>query len=135
MEIKSVLKPEGSIMSGMAVVGLVYAIYQMHVGSVADAHVTEPNHPSLESSRKKAGYISLAVVAALTLITRDGNVLVLGSGSIVGMELTYRHAIMSNPMTQMMEEPISALYQPAAAVVPQQAQGDTSYANAYDYAG
>ncbi len=134
MEIKSVLKPEGSIASGAATAGLVYAIYQMHMGSVADCHVTDPNHPCLQSSLKKAGWISLATVAAISLITRDGNVFVLGAGTVLVMEVSYRHAVMSNPMTQMMERPIGDLYQPAAAVVPQQMQGETSYDSGVPYA-
>lgn len=132
-EIRSILKPEGSVMAGVATVGLVAAIYELNVGSIAQAHVTEPNHPSLESSRKKAGWLSFALVSALTLITRDGNVGVLGYGTIIAMELGYRHAIMSNPVHTMMEAPVSSLYQPAQNIVPPQVQGQT--AGQYAYAG
>lgn len=135
MEIKSILKPEGSIMSGLAVTGLVYAVYQMHVGTVADAHVTEPNHPSLQSSKKKAGWEAFALVAAISLITRDGNVAVLGFGSIVAMELAYQHAISANPATQMMEAPIAELYQPAQHVYPAASQGASVDAGVLSYAG
>jgi len=135
MEIKSVLKPEGSIMSGLAVTGLVYAVYQMHVGTVADAHVTEPNHPSLQSSKKKAGWEAFALVAAISLITRDGNVAVLGFGTIVAMELAYQHAISANPATQMMEAPISELYQPAKNVYSLDQQGSQTSADVLSYAG
>lgn len=120
-------------MSGLACVGLVVAIYQMHAGTVADAHVTEANHPSLQSSKKKAGYISFLTISALTLITRDGNVAVLGYTTIAAMELVYQHAISNNPVTQQMEAPVSTLYQAAQNTVPAQSQGTMS--DPYAYAG
>lgn len=122
-EIRSLLKPEGSVMGAVATMGLVFAVYEMNVGPIAQAHASDPNHPSLESSRKKAGWISLALVSALTLITKDGNIGVLGYGSIIGMEVAYRHAIMTNPDTGYMQAPVASLYQPAQAIVPQQMQG------------
>lgn len=120
---KSVLKPEGSIVSGIAVAGSVYAIYSMNVGTVVQAHASDANHGSLESSRKKAGYTSFIFVAAITLITRDANVGILGFGSIVAMETLYRHAIMVEPTTGQIQSPAETTYQPAENVVPLQNQG------------
>ena len=120
---KSVLKPEGSIVSGIAVAGSVYAIYSMNVGTVASAHASDANHGSLESSRKKAGYTSFIFVSAITLITRDANVGILGFGSIVAMETLYRHAIMVEPFTGTMQAPAETTYTPAENVVPLPDQG------------
>lgn len=120
---KSVFKPEGSVMSGIAVAGTVYAVYSMSVGPVASVAMTEPNHPSLESSRKKAGYLSFILVSALTLITRDGNVGVLGYASIIGMEVAYRHGIMADPVSGIMQPPSPSKYVPAENVVPLPVQG------------
>lgn len=127
MTIKSILKPEGSTMAGLATVGTVFAVYQLNVGSVSTAQASDANHPVLESSRKKAGYTSLALVAALSLITRDVNVFILGCGSIIGMEIVYRHGIMANPLTGKMENPrpLTSEYAPAENVVPMYAQGQT----------
>jgi len=113
MQFRSVLKPEGSIVAGLAVVGVVYATYQMDCGPVASAYATDANHPALENSRKKAGYTSLAAVSALTLITRDANVGILGFAAIVAMEIHYRHAIMVSPETGVAQIPTPAAYQPA----------------------
>jgi hypothetical protein len=113
MQIKSILKPEGSITAGIATVALVYGIYQLNLGSVNAVHATDANHPAHESSRKKAGYTSLVLVAALTLITRDGNVGTLGAGTIVFMEIDYRHAIMAHPLTGQLTPPDQSAYQPA----------------------
>jgi hypothetical protein len=126
MEIKSILKPEGSVVAGLATVAAVYGIYQLEVGSVSQAQATKPNHPANETSRKKAGYTALVLVAGLTLITRDGNVGILGAGTIVAMELSYRHAIMAHPETGRIMPPGGTVYSPPELqVVPEEASTGT----------
>lgn len=115
---KSILKPEGSVMAGVATVAAVYGIYQLNVGNTSSAAASDANHPALEASRKKAGYTALVLVSALTLITRDGNVGALGFGTIAAMELTYRQAIMAHPETGQMQAPTATAYQPAENVYP-----------------
>ena len=130
---KSVLKPEGSIVSGIAVAGSVFATYAMSVGPLAAVHMTDANHPSLETSRKKAGYTSFILVSALTLITRDGNVGVLGYGSIIAMELIYRHGIMADSVTGVMQPPSPTRYTPAENVVQLPVQGQYAADASYGY--
>ena len=127
MSFKTILKPDASTMVGLATVGTVFAVYQLNVGSVAEATVTNSNHPVMESSRKKAGYTALAIVAALTLLTKDGNIGILGAGSIIAMELAYRHGIMADPQSLKMQNPNpAAAYSPAENVVPFAYQGETA---------
>lgn len=113
-------------MVGLATVGTVFALYQLNVGNVSQAHATEANHPVLESSRKKAGYAALAVVSALTLITKDANVGILGGGTIIIMELAYRHGIMAHPESGELINPApGSAYEPASNVIPVAFQGAT----------
>jgi hypothetical protein len=133
MNWKSVLKPENSVIAGIAVAGSVLAIYSMDVGPVSQAHATESNHPALEASRKKAGYTSFLFVSALTLITKDANVGILGFGSIVAMEMHYKHAIMANPATGKMQAPSASSYQPAEPNNVVQLPSVSEDYNAYDY--
>lgn len=128
---KSMLKPEGSVMAGIAVAGTVYAIYNLNAGSVAQVHMTEANHPALEASRKKAGYTAFVLVSALLLITRDGNVGTLGYASIIAMEVAYRHGIMVDPASGIMQAVSPNKYMPAENVVPLPTQGQaaTDYAD------
>lgn len=105
MEIKSVLTPEGSIVAGMATVGLVYALYQIDAGSVSTVHASDASHPANMSSIKKAGYTSFAMVAAIGLLARDPNIVILGMASIIAMDLHYKHAAMVNPNTGRLEIP------------------------------
>lgn len=118
MAFKSYLKPENSIVAGLAVVGLVYADYQLNVGTMASAQATDANHPVLESSRKKAGYTAFVLVAGVGLIARDANIIILGGAAIIAMELQYRHAIMAHPDTGVMQPPGNEAYNPPGAVVP-----------------
>jgi hypothetical protein len=124
MAFKSILKPSESTVAAAATVGFVIAVYQMNLGTGAQVHATDPNHPVLESSRKKAGYTALAGVTALTLLTRDANVGILGGGTIIAMELTNRHAIMANPVTGKMEAPGENAYLGKLSVVPEPAAQD-----------
>lgn len=111
--IKSVLKPEGSVMAGLATAGTVYAIYQLDAGSVANVTASDAYHPANTSALKKAGWTAFILVSALTLITRDGNVGILGYASIVAMDVHYKHANMTSPMTGTVVPPTPASYEPA----------------------
>lgn len=127
MNFKSILKPDASTMAGLATAGTVFAIYQLNVGNVSQATVTDANNTALASSRKKAGYVSLAAVAALTLITKDANIGILGAGSIIAMELVYRHGIMADPSSLKMQNPNpAAAYAPAENVIQLPYQGETA---------
>lgn len=124
MTIRSILKPEGSVMASLAVAGIVFSAYNLSVGSIAQSHATTANHPALEASRKKAGYTSFILVAGLSLITKDGNVMTVGFGSIIAMELLYRQGIMASPDTGQIVSPTPSAYQPAENVIPIDAQSN-----------
>jgi len=127
MSFKSVLKPDASTMASLATVGTVFAVYQLNVGPVSQAAATDSNNTVLESSRRKAGYLALALVSGLTLITKDANVGILGAGAICAMELAYRHGIMADPQSMQMQNPSPATaYQPAENVTPFPYQGETA---------
>lgn len=123
MSFRSILKPDQSVMAALATAALVYSVYQIDLGNVSNVQATSANHPTLEASRKKAGYTALALVSAVTLITKDTNIAVIGFGSIVAMEVHYRHAIMASPETGKIVPPAPSAYQPADNVVPITDQG------------
>lgn len=124
---KSILKPEGSVVAGIATIGAVYGLYQLNVGTVAEAHATPDNHPALETSRRKAGYSSLVLVAGLSLLTKDATIFILGCATIIGMEIAYRHGIMVDPLSgKMMNPNPAAAYEPAQNVVAFPYQGETA---------
>jgi hypothetical protein len=110
---KSILKPENSIFAGIAVAGSIFVIYNMDVGDVSAAHISDANHQALETSRKKAGYTSFLFVSAIGLMAKDLGVLMLGFGAIIAMELHYRTAIMTNPQTNKIQGPGDDAYMSA----------------------
>lgn len=120
---KSILKPEDSIVAGVAVMAAVVGIYEIGVGPVSVAHATRENSPILAASRKKAGWTAVIAVAGISLLAKDPTIAILGAATIMAMELHYRHAIMVNPVTGTVTPPGPAAYQPAQNVVPLQAQG------------
>lgn len=115
MPFKPNISAEGSMVLGLAVIGAVYATYQLDIGPVASAHLSPANHAALETSRKKAGYTSLVLVAGLALLARDPNVVILGGSAIIAMEAHYRHAIMADPQSGQIVPPALSAYTPASA--------------------
>lgn len=103
MSIKSILSPENSVVAGLATVGLVAGVYALDVGPVSQVHASDPNHPSNSSGIKKAGYTSLIMVAGISLLARDPNIVILGGAAIIAFHAHYRHANMSNVATGQLE--------------------------------
>lgn len=123
---KSILKPEASVTAGIATVVGVYGVYQLNLGPVALTQATDANHPALTASRRKAGWMALTLVAGLVLVTKDANIGILGGGTIIAMELAYRHGIMADPQTGKIQNPNpNAAYEPAENVIPFPMQGET----------
>lgn len=121
-EFKSMLTPEGSIVAGLAVAGLVVAVYEHQLGSVASVHNTDAAHPATKSAVRTAGWESLGLVAAVALLARDPNIMILGAAVIIAEDVRYKHAIMASPDTGMLQVSpasyASASQQAGAQVVP-----------------
>ena len=67
-----------------------------------------------------------SMVGALTLITKDANIAILGGGTIIAMELSYRHAIMAHPQSLRIQNPSpDTAYEPAENVIPIYQQAET----------
>lgn len=113
MTIKSILKPENSVVAGLATVGLVAGVYQLDVGPVSQVHASDAGHGANTAGIKKAGYTSLVLVAGITLLARDPNIAILGGAAIIAFHSHYRHANLVNPQTNQVEGPGPAAYQPA----------------------
>ena len=96
-EIRSILKPENSLIAGMAVVGLVVANYNLHNGTAAQASASDAWNPNLVGSNKKAGWTSLIMVAGISLLAKDANIFILGSAAIIAMHSSYIHSIAVEP--------------------------------------
>jgi hypothetical protein len=110
----SILKPENSLVAGMAVVGLVIANYNLHNGNSSMLQASDSMDSRLVSSNKKAGYTSLAMVAGISLIAKDTNIFILGCAAIIAMHSSAIHSIAVNPGTgQIQAGSPQTAYEPA----------------------
>ena len=125
MSFKSVLTPEGSVVAGLATVGLVAAVYQLDIGPVSSVHMTPAYDQAAGASIKKAGWTSLALVAGVALLARDPNIAILGGAAIIAMHAHYRHAHMADDQTGQLVPPGPQAYQPAQNIVPAAMQAQT----------
>jgi hypothetical protein len=93
----SILKPENSIIAGLAVVGLVIANYNLHNGTGASVRATDANHPVTMMSNNTAGWSSLILVAGASLLAKDANIFILGSIAVVVMHSAYLEHLAVDP--------------------------------------
>lgn len=107
------LSGENSIIMAAAAAGLVIAIFTAKVGPVSDLHATGARDGNMGSAIKKAEWSAIGVVAALTLLAADPNIMIVGGGTVIIEQLNYRHAWMTNETGQLQVTPDS--YAPAAA--------------------
>lgn len=104
---KSILKPEGSVAMGIATGVLVYAVYDRALPDAATMHATKPYDVNIEAGRRKAGWTAAGVVAAVSLLTRDANVFILGGVVLVALDVHARHANVTDPSTGSLVAPES----------------------------
>ena len=105
MPFKSILKPDGSIVIGIATGVLVYAIYDRSLPDAATMGATKPYDVNIEQGRKKAGYTAAAALAAVTLLTKDVNVFILGGIVLIALDVHARTANATNPATGALVSP------------------------------
>ncbi|SRR6266568_1506990 len=112
IDLKPRLSGENSIIASLATVALVLGVYNMKIGPVADVHATNPGDGNTQAAIRKAGWTAITAVAALTLLAKDPNIAILGGAALIAEELSYRHALMTNPGTGQITLTPQA-YQPA----------------------
>jgi hypothetical protein len=106
------LKPADSITISLATGIGVAALYSGGVGPMADVSMTNPNDGNIASATKKAGWKAIALVAAVTVLTRDVNVVFIGGSMIILEHVMYLHANMTEPSTGQIA-PDAGAYAPA----------------------
>lgn len=93
----SVLKPDASIMAGLATAAVVFAVYNNALPSIADVRTAQPGNQDVQASERSAGWISAGVVAGVSLVAKDPTIFILGGAMVIGMSWWHRHADMVNP--------------------------------------
>lgn len=105
MALKSVLKPDSSVMVGLAEAAAVYVIYQSALPSHADIRSAPAHDQTIESARKAAAWKSAAVLGFVFLLTQDVNSFLIGGLALGGIDLMTKHANGTNPQTGKLQTP------------------------------
>lgn len=90
-------RPEVSLGVGLATAALVWGVFNSALPSLAEARVTDQGDRDLESAERTAAWTATAIVAGISLISKDATVFVLGGAMIVGLSWLHRHANMVHP--------------------------------------
>jgi hypothetical protein len=120
--LKSVLKPDSSVMIGLAEAAAVYVIYQSALPSHADIRVAKPHDSDVEGARKAAAWKSAAVLGFVFLITQDLNSFLIGGLALGGIDLMTKHANGVNPATGKLAGSTAG-----SAIVNATGQNDTAF--------
>jgi hypothetical protein len=101
-EIKSILKPDGSVIIGLATAITMYSIYDRSLPDAATMHATDAGDINIAAGRKKATLTAASVLGVVTLLTKDVNVFILGGVVLFALDFHARHANASNPQTGLL---------------------------------
>jgi hypothetical protein len=91
------LAPTASIGVGVAMVGIVYGIYDQVLPEVTDIRVQESGDRDLAAAEKTARWASAGMVTAVSLIAWDPTVFIIGASAVVVFSWMHRHANWVDP--------------------------------------
>ena len=91
------LPREKSLAIGLATIGIVWAVYQSSMPSIADARVAAPDDEHLAATERTATITAAAIVAGVAYLAQDPTVFILGESTVVLMAWWHRHANFTNP--------------------------------------
>lgn len=121
MSVKSMLSPPASVGTSVGVMALVYTVYNSNLPASAVMQATDAYDNNLESGRKKAAYMSVAAVAAISLLTKDVTVFTFGGFAVLALDWSARHSIATHPATGQIvvdspaNPPLQAVQNPTAS--------------------
>lgn len=86
------LKPEASIMTGLTVAAVVFAMHTQATPSQADIQALPAGTKDVDDAERKATIMSAGVVAGISLLAKDPTVFIIGSVMVVGLAFWTRHS-------------------------------------------
>lgn len=86
------LKPEFSIMGGLAVATMVYAIHSNATPPQADIRALPAGTQDIDKAERAATVLSAGVVAGVSLLAKDPTIFVIGTVATIGLALWTRHS-------------------------------------------
>lgn len=86
------LKPEASVLAGLAVAALVFGIHQQATPSQSDIQALPQGTPDIDRAEKAATWTSVVAVSGISLLARDPGIFLIGSGATIAMSLWTKHS-------------------------------------------
>jgi hypothetical protein len=99
------LRAEVSLPITLATAAVVYGIFQTQLPTVAESKSTMPNNAHLQSSRRTATVVSLAVCGGISHMAKDPSIFFVGGKLAVVLDFVHRHADAVHPQTGQMVAP------------------------------
>lgn len=93
------LRPEVSLPTALATGAIVWAVYDGALPSHTDIRVGGQHDPHIAATERTAAWTAAAIVGAVSLISKDPNVFMLGAGMVITLSWWYRHSNAVNPET------------------------------------
>lgn len=118
------LKPESSLMVGLATATVVYGIYQAALPNLADVRSLDARNSDVESAERLASWTAAGVVAGIALLAQDMTVFIIGGAMVTGMAWWNRHA---NEITPLTGKPLSSMSVSDLVPAQTQAQAPAAY--------
>lgn len=87
------LKPEASVIGGLAVAALVFGIHQQATPTQADLQALPAGTPDVDRANRTATWISVVAVSGISLLARDPGIFLLGSAATIAMKVWGDHSI------------------------------------------
>lgn len=87
------LKPEVSVMAGLATLGVVVGIHQTAKPTQMDLTALPAGSPDMDQANRVATWISVVAVSGISLLARDAGIFLIGSAGVIGMKLWSDHSI------------------------------------------
>lgn len=93
------LKPETSVAMGLATATVVGVIYAQALPSQADVRSLDSHNQDLAAAERAASWTAAGAVAAISLLTRDATVFILGGSMVIALSWWHRHSNAVSPLT------------------------------------
>ena len=116
MPFKSILNPSQAVATGIGIGVVDIFIFERHLPPMADIRTATPNNTDVDSTRRQATGMCIAVNGLVSLMTRDWNVFLIGGVVTVGLSFLTVHANAVNPQTGKMEGGSAGSINPDQAV-------------------
>lgn len=95
----SILKPDQSVLMGVASAGVISAIYAGALPTVANVRASAPQDNDIEGARKAAAWTSFGLLSFLYILTRDRNAFMIGGIALAGIDLIVKTSNGLDPLT------------------------------------